>query len=367
MTAHWHKRPLLVRGALPGFSGCLNRDELFALACRDDVESRLVRREARHWHLEHGPFRLRDLRTLPKRDWTLLVQGINLHHPAGAELLERFDFIPHARLDDLMASYAVPGGGVGPHFDSYDVFLLQGAGRRRWQVSEQQDLELDPRAPLRILRRFRAAASWVLDPGDMLYLPPRAAHHGVAVDACTTWSVGFRAPAHRELAAEFLSDLAERLDFEGRYADPDLAPTRHPGRIGAHMLDSTAAVLARIRWTRGDVEHFLGRYLSEPKAGVFFDAPLTALSPGRFFAALARSGAVLDRRTRLLYGGRALYVNGEICRFPRGVPEALRLLADRRRLPPGGHAPGLTGLLHEWYRSGFLHLAEPGPTTRATP
>lgn len=356
MTAYWHKHPLLVRGAVPGFSGCLDRDELFALACRDEVESRLVRREARHWHLEHGPFRLRNLRALPKRDWTLLVQGINLHHPAGAELLDRFDFIPHARMDDLMASYAVPGGGVGPHFDSYDVFLLQGDGRRRWQVSEQDDLDLDPRAPLRILRRFRAMGSCVLDPGDMLYLPPRVAHHGVAVDTCTTWSVGFRAPAHRELAAEFLSDLAERLDFEGRYADPGLAPTRHPGRISPHMLDTTAAILARIRWTRGDVEDFLGRYLSEPKAGVFFDRPQPALSNRDFAARIGRWGAVLDRRTRLLYGPRALYVNGEACRFPRGVPETLRVLADGRRLSPGSYAPGVAGLLHDWHDSGFLHL-----------
>lgn len=367
MSAHWHKRALLVRGALPGFTGCLDRDGLFCLACRDDVESRLVRRESRQWHLEHGPFRLRDLRALPQRGWTLLVQGVNLHHPAGARLLEHFSFIPHARLDDLMASYAVPGGGVGPHFDSYDVFLLQGTGRRRWQVSEQDDLELDPHAPLRILRRFRAEQNWVLGPGDMLYLPPHVAHHGVAVDACTTWSVGFRAPGNRELAAEFLSDLAERLDFEGRYADPQLGPTSHPGRIGGHMLDATTALLARIRWTRGDVEDFLGRYLSEPKAGVFFEPPQDSLLASRFAAALRRGGAVLDGRTRMLYCPRTLFVNGEACRFPRGVPEVLRELADRRRLSPGRHAPGLVRLLHDWHGSGFLHVADAGSAEAGAP
>jgi 50S ribosomal protein L16 3-hydroxylase len=356
LARHWQKRALLVRGALPGFTGFLDRDGLFALASRDDVESRLVRREGRLWRLEHGPFRPRDLRTLPPRNWTLLVQGVNLHHTAGAALLARFDFVPHARLDDLMVSYAVPGGGVGPHFDSYDVFLLQGAGRRRWQVSEQADLELDPRAPLRILRRFRPQDGWVLAPGDLLYLPPRIAHHGVAMDACTTWSVGFRAPGNRELASQFLGDLADRLDFEGLYADPGLAPARHPGRIGTDMLDATVALLARIRWTRADVEDFLGRYLSEPKADVFFDPPAERLAPAHFAAGLAHRGAVLDLRTRMLYGRRALYVNGETCRFPRGVPDALRQLADRRRLPPGRQAPALARLMHDWHGNGFLHL-----------
>lgn len=367
LSRHWQKRALLVRQAIPGFTGFLDRDRLFALAARDDVESRLVQREGRRWHLEHGPFRLRDLRALPPRDWTLLVQGVNLHHPDGAALLGRFDFVPHARLDDLMVSYAAPGGGVGPHYDSYDVFLLQGAGRRRWQVGTQRDLELDPRAPLRILRRFRAEDDWVLGPGDMLYLPPGVAHHGVALDACTTWSIGFRAPANRELAAEFLMALADQVGFEGLYADPGLGPTRHPGRIGADMLDATVALLARIRWARADVEDFLGCYLSEPKPGVCFDPPRAARSPARFAASVQTRGVALDLRTRMLYGRRALYVNGETCRFPRGVPEALRELADRRRLGPGRYGPALTGLMRDWHGTGFLHLGTPDVTASATP
>src|SRR5690242_15231179 len=172
LARYWQKEALLVRGALPASTDVVDRDALFALAARDDVESRLVRRARGRYTLDDGPFRVRDLQRLPPRDWTLLVQGVNLHVDAGDALLRRFAFVPYARLDDLMVSYAVPGGGVGPHFDSYDVFLLQGVGRRRWQISSQRDLTLVPDAPLKILSRFRAGREWTLSTGDMLYLPP---------------------------------------------------------------------------------------------------------------------------------------------------------------------------------------------------
>ena len=183
LRRHWHKAPLVVRGALPGFEGPFSARALFTLAARDDVESRLVLREGTRWTLSHGPFRRSDLTSLPARDWTLLVQGVNLVHPAGEALLRRFSFLPYARLDDLMVSYAVPGGGVGPHEDSYDVFLLQGFGRRRWRFGKQADHALLPNRPLKILRRFTPAHDEVLGPGDMLYLPPHIAHDGVAIDA----------------------------------------------------------------------------------------------------------------------------------------------------------------------------------------
>lgn len=357
LSGHWQKRALLARGAIPGFDGFLSRDELIRLACRDDVESRLVLRAGRQWTVRHGPFRRREFAALPARNWTLLVQGINLHVAAGAELLARFSFIPHARLDDLMVSYAVPGGGVGPHFDSYDVFLLQGFGRRRWQVSKQRDLDLVAGAPLKILRRFRAEDEWILDPGDMLYLPPQYAHHGVAVDECTTYSIGFRAPALRELTAGFLEDFADRLDIGGRYADPDLQPTRTPGRIGPDLVRATEASLSRLRFRRADVEDFLGRYLTEPKAQVYFDPPAVPL-PGRDFErALARDGIALDLKSLMLYGPGAVYLNGECTRFPRGVPEALRTLADRRLLPPSRVPPPVASVLRDWHANGFLHFS----------
>ncbi|MEP7329019.1 MAG: cupin domain-containing protein, partial [Betaproteobacteria bacterium] len=182
----WQKEALLVRGAIPDFAGLHTRATLFALAGRDDVEARLLVRSGRAWTLEHGPFPARLLRTLPAVDWTLLVQGVNLESDAADTLLRRFAFLPFARLDDLMVSYAAPGGGVGPHFDSYDVFLLQGFGRRRWRYGRQQDLALRPGLPVKILRRFVPQHDTVLAPGDMLYLPPAYAHDGIAVDACTT-------------------------------------------------------------------------------------------------------------------------------------------------------------------------------------
>lgn len=357
LSRHWQKRALLARGAIPGFEGFLGRDALIRLACRDDVESRLVLRDGRQWTVRHGPFRRHEFVALPARNWTLLVQGVNLHVAEGADLLARFDFIPHARLDDLMVSYAVPGGGVGAHFDSYDVFLLQGFGRRRWQVSRQRDLDLVSGAPLKILRRFRAEDDWILDPGDMLYLPPQCAHHGVALDECTTYSIGFRAPALRELTAGFLEDFADRLELDGLHADPDLKPTRTPGRIGSDLVRVTEANLAKLRFRRSDVEDFLGRHLTEPKAHIFFDPPAAPVASRIFERALARGGVTLDLKSLMLYGPGAVYLNGECTRFPRGVPDALRTLADRRHLPPSRVSPPVAGVLRDWHANGFLHLS----------
>src|SRR5882672_8323909 len=204
LRRHWQKNPLLIREAIPGFEGVVDFPAMVELAGRDDCESRL-----------------------PRCNWTLLVQGVNLFMPAARQLLSRFDFIPHSRLDDLMVSYAPPGGGAGPHFDSYDVFLLQGPGQRRWKVGRQDDLTLVDGAPLKILRRFAPQGECMLGPGDMLYLPPGFAHDGVAVDACYTYSIGFRAPSHRELVSQFLIFLEERLNPPGRYEDPDLATQAH--------------------------------------------------------------------------------------------------------------------------------------------
>jgi 50S ribosomal protein L16 3-hydroxylase len=186
MRRHWQREPLLVRGAFEAFEDPLSPREVLAMAERDDVQSRLVRRRGARWTLEHGPFSRAKLKQLPRRDWTLLVQDTNHHSRRAERLLARFDFIAHARVDDLMVSYAVPGGSVGPHVDSYDVFLLQGHGRRRWQISRNPDMALVPGLDLRILARFEPEAEWTLEPGDMLYLPPNVSHYGVAETECLT-------------------------------------------------------------------------------------------------------------------------------------------------------------------------------------
>ena len=237
------------------------------------------------------------------------------------------------------------------------MFLLQGFGRRRWQVSRQRDLDLVAGAPLKILRRFHAEDDWILDPGDMLYLPPQCAHHGVAVDECTTYSIGFRAPALRELTAGFLEDFADRLDIDGLYADPDLKPTQDawPHRCRSRARDRGESREAAV--PSADVEDFLGRHLTEPKAHVFFDPPAAPVASRAFDRALARDGITLDLKSLMLYGTGAVYLNGECIRFPRGVPEALRTLADRRHLPPSRVPPPVAGVLRDWHANGFLHLS----------
>jgi 50S ribosomal protein L16 3-hydroxylase len=357
LRTHWQKEARLVRAALPGFAGLADATTLTKLAMRDDVESRLVVRDGRRWSLAHGPFRRADFRALPSRDWTLLVQGLNLHLDAADALLRRFAFLPFARLDDLMVSYAVPGGGVGPHFDSYDVFLLQGFGRRRWRYGRQDDLALVPGLPLKILRRFVPERDDVLSPGDMLYLPPHYAHDGVAVDACTTYSIGFRAASAQEFAAAFLDFLRDGIALAGRYADPDLATTREPARIGAAMQRRVAGMLSAVRWDAATVARFLGAFLSEPKPSVFFVPPKAPLSRAVFAKRAAARGIALDRRSQLLYDDDALYVNGEPCAWPADGREALARLANARALPASECAalpdPALA-LLHDWYRHGFL-------------
>ena len=360
LASHWHKQALLVRAALPGFAGLFTRDDLLAFAGRDDVESRLVVRDGARYTLAHGPFRRADFRTLPARGWTLLVQGVNLHSAEADALLRRFAFLPYARLDDLMVSYAVEGGGVGPHFDSYDVFLLQGFGRRRWRYGRQDNLSLRPGLPVKILRRFTPQHDEVLAPGDLLYLPPAYAHDGVAVDACTTYSIGFRAAAHTELAQAFLDFLRDRIDLPGRYADPDLRPAREPARIGAAMQRRVGRALAAVRWDRATVERFLGTMLSEPKPSVFFAPPARPLARAAFAAALRRRGLALDRRTQWLYDDACVYVNGEAHDWPAGPRAPLAALANARALSARQAASlsaAQVALVHESYRHGYAHLA----------
>lgn len=356
LAEYWHRKPLLVRQALPGFGDWLDREGLSRLACRDDAESRLVRHQRGRWTLHHGPFDARELDALPPRGWSLLVSGVNHFLPAGDALMNAFDFLPRARLDDLMVSFAPGGGGVGPHFDSYDVFLIQGLGRRRWEISDQTDLSLVPGAPLRILRNFQPSQSWELEPGDMLYLPPRFAHNGVALEDCMTWSVGFRSPTSQEVASQFLNYLQDQLDLEGIYRDPSPDYGRHPGQLPDRMLDWADQTIRRIHWGKAEVTDFLGRYLSEPKAHVFFDPPRRPLSPARFAQAVAKKGIRLDPRSQLLFRGRRFFMNGERLDAPADACPTLRRLADQRQLLPVSLQEGLLEILYEWYCAGYLVL-----------
>ena len=358
LRRYWQKRPLLVRRALPGFRGVIEKRALFALASSSDVESRLVERKKKdrtgrggRWKVTHGPLPRSSLQRAGSRGWTLLVNGVN-HHIAQAErLLRRFAFVPQARLDDVMVSYAAPGGGVGPHFDSYDVFLLQGQGRRRWRLARARNFDLVPDAPLKLIAGFRAEQEVVLDPGDLLYLPPGWGHDGVALDACFTYSIGFRSPRGAELAAAFLDHLHERGLPDAAYRDPGLRPAARPAQIGREMASFAEAQLRRIRWKRGDVEEFLGRYLSTPKPNVVFS------SNKNFSGKIENKTVKLDPKTQMLYLGGRFFINGEMLRPRASQRGPLAALADRRHAPGRGLArAGLARLILQWHRSGFLSL-----------
>ena len=331
LKEYWHKKPLLVRGAIPAFTGLLSPNELAGLACEEDVQSRLVSFSKKQWHCEQGPFEEERFAKLPKRDWTLLVQSVNHHMQEATDLLQQFNFIPHARLDDLMVSYAPDGGGVGPHFDSYDVFLLQGLGKRLWRISEQTDLTLVEGAPLRILKHFDTQQEWTLSAGDMLYLPPHLAHWGLAVGDCMTYSIGFRAPSAEELAGEFLNYLQEKRDFKGRYADPDLKLQTHPAEISSEMVNHVAAMISSLRWNESDVADFLGQYLSEPKLDVVFEQP-EPISERAFTEQLLSRGIQLDLKSQLLVSNAQFYLNGEQITLPQSDYPILLTLADHRLL-----------------------------------
>lgn len=357
LSQFWQRRPLLVRQAIPGFKGVVQASELLALAARDDVESRLVSHRRGAWQLRHGPFARTETARLPKRDWTILVQGVNQLLPAADALLRRFRFIPYARLDDIMVSHAAPGGGVGPHVDSYDVFLLQGPGRRRWSVAGPRRWTLDPKAPLKLLRDFRPEESWLLEPGDLLYLPPGWGHEGVALETSCTYSIGFRAPLDREIAGEFLAFLQDRIDLDGLYADPGMKVQRHAAAIPPGMVRHAAVVARRVRWRERDVGRFLGEYLSTPKPQVIFSRPRRRLSPQEFARRSASRGLRLDLRTQMLFRNRDFFINGEKVESSARTRVWLERLADERALPPP-LPKALLPRLHSWFLDGWIRIGE---------
>lgn len=360
----WQRRPLLVRQALPQFRSPVTREQLFRLAARDDVESRCVTAFGGRWRLAQGPFDREALPPLSRRRWTLLVQGLDLHLPASGELLSRFRFVSDARLDDLMASYATDAGGVGPHVDSYDVFLIQAHGRRRWRISRQRDQTLVPGLPLAILSDFRPAAEWVLEPGDLLYLPPGVAHEGVALGECITLSVGFRSPAWQELAEPWFLHQAARARIPGRFADAGTRPARRPGELPAAMIEETWRRFARLRPRRSDSIEVLLAVLTEPKPRVVFDRPRRPQTTDTIAGAAAagRLRLRLDPRSRCLYAGRRFAINGEVLP-PREFDPLLARLADNHELAADSlrrASPALLLLLHDWLAAGWLHRESPG-------
>ncbi len=265
---YWQKKPLLIRQAIPDFESPIDADELAGLALEEEVESRLVIEHGeRPWELRRGPFAEDAFGSLPEREWTLLVQAVDQFVPEVAELLEQFRFLPSWRIDDVMISFAAPGGSVGPHFDNYDVFLLQAQGKRNWKIGQMCNSEspLLQHADLRILAEFEEIAEWVLEPGDMLYLPPRLAHFGIAEDDCMTYSVGFRAPSAAEVLTHFTDFLAQYLTDEERYTDADAQPVSDPHQIQRDALDRLKSLLAEHMSDERMLLTWFGQFMTEPR------------------------------------------------------------------------------------------------------
>ena len=363
LAEYWQKKPLLIKGAIPDFDSLLTPNELAGLACEDDVQARIIALKKNKWSVKEGPFDDDDFAKLPDKDWTLLVQSVNHHLPEAQSLLSQFDFIPHARLDDLMVSYAPDGGGVGPHVDSYDVFLLQGSGKRLWKVSEQQDLSLVEGAPLRLLQNFVTEQEWLLEAGDMLYLPPQIAHWGTAVgEDCMTYSIGFRAPKQQELATEFLGFLQDKLTIEANlpalYSDADLTLQTHPAEISTAMVEKVGAMLQKITWDNATVAQFLGAYISEPKPDVVFE-PNKKIYLTVFNRHIFEQGIALDLKSQLLFvatgDNTTFFMNGEVSDWLGENAELLKTFADKRALIAQTITDDtLLKQLHDWYLAGYL-------------
>ncbi len=332
MRDYWQKKPLLVRQAFPDFISPIDPDELAGLALEDEVESRIVLEHGAHpWEMRRGPFNEDTFAELPEQDWTLLVQAVDQFVPEVAELLENFRFLPSWRIDDVMISFAAPGGSVGPHFDNYDVFLLQGHGQRNWKIGQMCDSDsaLLEHSDLRILADFEQSDEWTLEPGDMLYLPPRLAHYGVAVDDCLTYSVGFRAPSAAEVLTHFTDFLGQFLPDEERYSDADAQPVSDPHQIQHDALDRLKALLDKHMGDKDLLLTWFGQFMTEPR----YPEQIVGeeLSEQELLNAL-QQGAILIRNpsARMAWSefesDLLLFASGRSCPLPGKLRDLLKLV-----------------------------------------
>ena len=373
LSHYWQRKPLLFRQALSGFQCGLEPDELAGMACEQDIESRLVLEKdgVSPWEARYGPFDEAVFRQLPESHWTLLVQDVDKHLPEVARLLDYFRFIPDWRLDDVMVSYAVDQGSVGPHIDDYDVFLYQARGRRRWKIHYQAVAEEDfiPGLELRILPDFKAEEEWLLEPGDMLYLPPNLAHWGIAEGECMTCSIGFRAPTLREMAAAWFESAVEDKLPAVRYRDPPLRPQRDPGEIQPAALTAFKEQLLSCLGDLSRDNRWFGSFITEPKEHLQVeprDNPLTEEA----FLNRFREAALIHRHgyTRMAFsrddgdGEDTLYANGRRYALPRESGDFLPVLTRYREIHFGYlqewlAQPVYLSLLCRLYNDGHLHFS----------
>lgn len=365
---YWQKKPLLIRQAIPDFENPISPDELAGLSLEEEIESRLVLEHGEQpWELRRGPFAEDTYQRLPERDWTLLVQAVDQFVPEVAELLEQFRFLPNWRIDDVMISYAAPGGGVGPHYDNYDVFLLQGYGKRRWRIGQMCDSEspLLDHQDLKILAEFEGTEDWVLEPGDMLYLPPRLAHFGTAEDECMTYSIGFRAPSASEVLTHFTDFLAQFIPDEERYSDADLEPQDDPSQIQNDALVRLKKLLTEHMSDERLLMTWFGQFMTEPRYPERVAGPETTAED---LLADLEDGAVLIRNpsARLAWSeidvGLLLFASGQSRLLPTHLRDLLKLVCSADALHADNLAQWLSDeegrdLLCELIKQGSLEFA----------
>jgi 50S ribosomal protein L16 3-hydroxylase len=360
MKRHWQKKPLLIRQAVPDMKPLIERAELLEMVESEEVESRHIVRKGEKWTLKKGPMARKSLPSFKTPDWTVLIQGVDLHNDAVHALLQQFRFVPDARLDDLMISYATEGGGVGPHFDSYDVFLLQAHGQRKWRIGRQKKFELQEGVPLKILKDFKPEAEYLLNPGDMLYLPPGYAHDGVAVGECMTYSVGFRVPRSAELASELLMGLSEDVAEDcgdandALYQDPHQEAAIQDASVPQALQQFAAQAVAKALKDPQLLNCLLGESLTEPKPNVWFDTPDIDDLPHFSWPAEVQ----LDRRTKMLFDAKHIFINGESFRAAGKDAKLLRKLANEKTLSAvlaSQLSDNAAELMQAWWEEGWWH------------
>ena len=366
LAEYWQKKPLLIRQAIPNFVSPLSPDELAGLACEAQVESRLImeRGGQKPWQVRHGPFSEQDFAQLPESYWTLLVQEVDRHVPEVADLIDKFSFIPSWRIDDLMISYAVPQGSVGPHTDSYDVFLLQAYGTRRWQISSQVS-ELLPDLELKILREFTAEQEWVVSPGDLLYLPPGVAHYGVALDDCMTFSIGFLAPSHTDMLNDYVTFALNQLDENIRYSDPELQQQSNFGEISAQTIAKIKQVIHSLPQDDHLIQQWFGRFVTQTRSGIQLDTPEVEYTAHSWLLELQHCH--LRRAARMAFipnpDNVILFVEGQAITLPKSNAALATLLTQQRDFTHQDLKKFLNDnfvvkLLIEMTNDGFLYFYE---------
>jgi 50S ribosomal protein L16 3-hydroxylase len=342
LARYWQKRPLLMKGALLPFPDMISPEELAGMACDSKIESRLIIEKGGKtpWELRRGPFSASTFKKLPKKNWTFLVNGVDRFVPAVHALLDDFSFVPFWRMDDVMISYAVEGGNVGAHVDNFDVFLVQAHGKREWMIEDRPVLKDDfvPNLPIRLLKKFRPTHRWVLEPGDILYLPPRFPHHGIARDGdCMTISVGFRSPSLGEIVNGVVSSALVGCDETVRYTDPDLT-AQAPGEISQSAIAKIKGEVQRSLLSDDNITQWLGESTTEPYNDVDLSAASLSVKPGQITKLLKEAEQIVRTEgSRLAYvktrGGVAFFANGTRHDLKGRSSQLAKILADRITVP----------------------------------